>query len=60
MRVMCINSSIVVIYIWTIAGSLSNTLYGGFPWLALLIAGHPWLSLVTSRLFYLAATAEDF
>ena len=45
-KTMRINSSIEVVYIWTIAGSLS----GGFPW----------LSLVTSWSFYLAATAEDF
>ena len=38
-----INSSIEVVYIWTIAGSLSDTLSGGFRWLSLVIAGYPWL-----------------
>jgi hypothetical protein len=36
---MRINSFIEVVYIWTIAGSLS----AGFPWLPLDIAGYPWL-----------------
>ena len=34
MRVMRINSSIEVVYIWTIAGSL------GYPWLSLVIPGY--------------------
>jgi hypothetical protein len=37
--VMRINSSIEVVYIWTIAGSLSD----GFHWIPLVIAGDPWL-----------------
>ena len=48
LRVMRINYSIEVVYIWTIAGPLSDTLSGGFRWLSLVIAGYPWLSLVTS------------
>ena len=51
MRAMSINSSIGVVIIWTIAGSLR------FP---LVILGYTWLYLVTSWSFYLAATAEDF
>ena len=39
MRVMRINSSIDVLYIWTIVGSLSR----GFRWFPLVIAGYPWL-----------------
>jgi hypothetical protein len=37
MHVMRINSSIEVVYIWTNAGSLSDTLPGGYPWLSLVI-----------------------
>jgi hypothetical protein len=47
-RVMRINSSMEVVFIWTIAGSLSDTLSGGFLWLSLVIACYSWLSLVTS------------
>ena len=43
MRVMRINSSIYVVYIWTIAGSLPDTLSGGFRWFPFVILGHPWL-----------------
>ena len=56
MSVKPINSSIEVVYIWTIAGFLSNThssgfrwflvVSCGFRWLSLIIAGYPWLSLV--------------
>ena len=43
---MLINSPFEVVYIWTIAGSLSDTLSGGFRWLSLVIAVYTWLSLV--------------
>ena len=43
MRVMRMNSSIEVVYIWTIAGSLSFSLSGGFRWFPLVTAGYPWL-----------------
>ena len=50
MRVMCIYSSIEVVYIWTIAPfSLSGGFWWfpvvstGFPWLSLVITGYPWL-----------------
>ena len=39
---MPINSSIEVVYIWTIAGSFSDTLSSGVPWLSLVIAGYRW------------------
>ena len=38
-RVMRINSSMEVVFIWTIAGSLSDTLSGGFRWFPLVILG---------------------
>ena len=40
MRVIRINSSIEVVYFWTIANSLSDTLSAGFRWLTLVIAGY--------------------
>ena len=49
MCVMCIYSSIEVVYIWTIAPfSLSGGFWWfpvvstGFPWLSLVITGYPW------------------
>ena len=37
MHVIRINSSIEVVYIWTIAVYLPDTLSGGYPWLSLVI-----------------------
>ena len=42
-RVMRFPSSIEVVDIWTIAGSLSDTLSAGSHWLSLVIPGYPWL-----------------
>jgi hypothetical protein len=55
MREMRINSSIEVIYIWTVASSLSD----GFRWFPLIIVGYHWLSLITSWSFYLETVGKS-
>ena len=50
MSVMPINSFIEVVYIWTIAGSLSDALSGGFQWFwwfLMVFGGFPWFLVVS-------------
>ena len=56
MRVMRINSSIEVEYIWTIAGSLSVQ---PFRWFPLVSSGFPWLSLVIPGYLMVVLSGRD-
>ena len=67
MRVMRIYSSIEVVYIWTIAGSLSVEPFRWFPlvilgycWLSLVIAGYRWLSLVIAGYRWLSLVIAGY
>ena len=56
---MRINSSIEVVYIWTIAFSLSDTLSGGFRWFPWVIFGYRWLSLVIPGYLTIILSGRD-
>ena len=50
------HSSIEVVYI---AGSNSDTLFAGCPWLSLVILGYPWLSLVILGYLLITLSGHD-